>query len=183
MLQRKRFSPKNFSSYFLCVLAQKLEIKVCHQTLVKALGKPERRVVLQIIDAKDYIIENIFIDSFFSGFELAWKLSVELNNYEKRAPSLLPQDERIGGSFPIHEGGRKMKKLIMATVVAICLVLYVAVWPQGEVVEEIPEPTQEIAVNTPEHPLWPPKRKPKSCRGQRKKIPSPAVGAAYGNHS
>ena len=38
--------------------------------------------MLQIIDAKDRIAEDISIDSFVSGFELAWKLSIELNHYE-----------------------------------------------------------------------------------------------------
>lgn len=51
--------------------AQKREIKECHQTLIEAMDKQERRLMLQIIDAKDYMIENISIDSFFSGFELA----------------------------------------------------------------------------------------------------------------
>ena len=58
--------------------AQKQEI----QALSKVLGKLERRLVLQIIDAKDRIAEETSIDSFIAGFELAWKLSVELNHYE-----------------------------------------------------------------------------------------------------
>ena len=62
--------------------AQKQEIDECHQALSKVLGKLERRLVLQIIDAKDRIAEEISIDSFIAGFELAWKLSVELNHYE-----------------------------------------------------------------------------------------------------
>ena len=62
--------------------AQKQEIDECHQALSGALGKPERRLVLQIIDAKDRIAEETSIDSFIAGFELAWKLSVELNHYE-----------------------------------------------------------------------------------------------------
>ena len=62
--------------------AQKQEIEECHQALSKVLGKPERRMVLQIIDAKDRIAEDTSIDSFTAGFELAWKLSVELNHYE-----------------------------------------------------------------------------------------------------
>ena len=61
---------------------QKQEIEECHQALSEVLGKPERRLVLQIIDAKDRIAEDISIDSFVSGFELAWKLSIELNHYE-----------------------------------------------------------------------------------------------------
>ena len=54
----------------------------CHQALSGVLGKSERRLVLQIIDAKDRIAEDTSIDSFIAGFELAWKLSIELNHYE-----------------------------------------------------------------------------------------------------
>ena len=50
--------------------------------LSEVLGKPERRLVLQIIDAKDRIAEDTSIDSFIAGFELAWKLSMELNYYD-----------------------------------------------------------------------------------------------------
>ena len=64
-------------------LTQKQEIEECHQALINALDKPERRLVLQIIDAKDSIVEDTSIDSFISGFELAWQLSMELNQYEK----------------------------------------------------------------------------------------------------
>ena len=63
--------------------AQKQEIEECHQTLINVLDKPERRLVLQIIDAKDRIVEETSIDSFISGFALAWRLSTELNQYEK----------------------------------------------------------------------------------------------------
>ena len=61
---------------------QKREIEECHQTLSEVLGKPERRLVLRIIDAKDRIAEDTSIDSFIAGFGLAWKLSIELNHYE-----------------------------------------------------------------------------------------------------
>ena len=60
----------------------KQEIEECHQALSEVLGKPERRLVLRIIDAKDRIAEDTSIDSFIAGFELAWKLSIELNHYE-----------------------------------------------------------------------------------------------------
>ena len=63
--------------------AQKREIEGCHQALIEVLDKPERRLVLQIIDAKDRIVEDTSIDSFISGFALAWRLSAELNQYEK----------------------------------------------------------------------------------------------------
>ena len=62
---------------------QKQKIEECHQTLINVLDKPERRLVLQIIDAKDRIMEESSIDSFISGFKLAWQLSTELNQYEK----------------------------------------------------------------------------------------------------
>ena len=63
--------------------AQKQEVEECHQALVDVLEKPERRLVLQIIDDKDRIVEDTSIDSFISGFELAWRLFAELNQYEK----------------------------------------------------------------------------------------------------
>ena len=62
--------------------AQKQEIEECHQALSEALEKPERRLMLQIIDAKDRIAEDTSIDSVIAGFELAWKLSAEMNHYE-----------------------------------------------------------------------------------------------------
>lgn len=63
--------------------AQKQEVEECHQALINVLDKPERRLVLHIIDAKDRIVEDTSIDSFIAGFELAWRLSMELNQYEK----------------------------------------------------------------------------------------------------
>lgn len=52
-----------------------------------------------------------------------------------------------------------MRKYIMVVVIAACLALCAAVWPQGEAVEETPKPTQEIAVNTPEAHIVPPEEK------------------------
>ena len=78
---------------------QKQEIKECHQTLIESMDKQERRLMLQIIDAKDYMIENISIDSFFSGFELAWKLSAELNNYENECPVSCRKARESGARF------------------------------------------------------------------------------------
>lgn len=62
---------------------QKQEVEECHQTLIKVLEKPERRLVLRIIDAQSMVAEERSIDSFISGFELAWQLSMELNQFEK----------------------------------------------------------------------------------------------------
>ena len=62
------------------------EIERCHQELIEKLNKPERKLVLQIIDCKDQIAEDLSIDSFIAGFRLAWKLSQELNIYEQEHP-------------------------------------------------------------------------------------------------
>ena len=51
-----------------------------------------------------------------------------------------------------------MRKYIMVVVVTACLALCAAVWPQCEEVEEMPEPAQTIAVNTPEVPVATPKK-------------------------
>ena len=75
---------------------QEQEIEECHQTLIGMLEKPERRPVLQIIDAKDRIVEDTSIDSFISGFELAWHLSVELNQYEKERSVSRCTAKRLG---------------------------------------------------------------------------------------
>ena len=59
------------------------EVEVCHRQLIERLDKPERKLVLQIIDDQNLMIEQRSIDSFISGFELAWQLSMELNQFEK----------------------------------------------------------------------------------------------------
>ena len=50
--------------------------------MIEALAKPERKLVLRIIDAQDSIREQTSLDSFMAGFELAWRLSAELHNDE-----------------------------------------------------------------------------------------------------
>ena len=69
------YAPPEFSE-------QKQEVEECHQALIQVLEKPERRLVLRIIDAQSLMAEERSIDSFISGFELAWQLSMELNQYE-----------------------------------------------------------------------------------------------------
>lgn len=79
------------------------EVEECHQALIKALEKPERRLVLRIIDAKDYIIADTSIDSFISGFRLAWKLFTELNHYENERPVSCRADKELGAHFICEE--------------------------------------------------------------------------------
>ena len=64
----------------------KTEIEQCHQELIEKLDKPERKLILQIIDCKDQIAEDLSIDSFIAGFRLAMRMSQELNIYEKVHP-------------------------------------------------------------------------------------------------
>ena len=65
----------------------KAEIEECHQVLVDRLEKPERRLVLHIIDCKDQIAEDLSIDSFIAGFRLAMRLNQELNMYDEGRPT------------------------------------------------------------------------------------------------
>ncbi len=59
------------------------EVDHCHKLLIERLEKPERKLVLQIIDCQDTIADRLSMDSFFAGFHLAWELSNELNLYGK----------------------------------------------------------------------------------------------------
>lgn len=86
---------------------ERQEVEECHQALVKALEKPERRLVLRIIDAKDHIIADTSIDSFISGFPLAWKLFAELNHYENEPPVSCRADKELGARFICKEEDEK----------------------------------------------------------------------------
>ena len=57
------------------------EIEVLHKQLILKLDKPERKMVLRLIDAKDRLAEELSMDSFICGFRLAWRLANELSNY------------------------------------------------------------------------------------------------------
>ena len=65
---------------------QENEVEECHKALIAALEKPERKLVLRIIDAQNYITDQTSLDSFIAGFELAWRLSIELHNDESERP-------------------------------------------------------------------------------------------------
>lgn len=74
------------------------EIKAIHQQLIQKLDKPERRLVLRLVDAKDRLSEETSIDSFICGFRLAWRLANELNSYPENGrptrPDQAEQDAR-----------------------------------------------------------------------------------------
>lgn len=70
------------------------EVETCHRQLIERLGKPERKLVLQIIDAQNLMIEQRSVDSFICGFRLAWELAYELNHFEMdRHPSPVEETE------------------------------------------------------------------------------------------
>ena len=59
------------------------ELDDCHNQLVEVLGKPERKLVLRIIDGKDRLADEIGLDSFIFGFKLATQLAHELKKYDR----------------------------------------------------------------------------------------------------
>lgn len=67
----------------------KQSIKENHWQLIDRLEKPERKLVLRIIDAQDQIAENLSTDSFIAGFQLAWRLASELYIRENARPTLV----------------------------------------------------------------------------------------------
>ena len=58
------------------------EIEDCHKQLIERLEKPERKLVLRIMDAQNLITEERSMHSFLCGFQLAWELAYELNHFE-----------------------------------------------------------------------------------------------------
>ena len=64
------------------------EVETCHRQLIERLDKPERKLVLRIIDAQNLMIEQRSVDSFICGFRLAWKMANELNHYMEERPEL-----------------------------------------------------------------------------------------------
>ena len=70
------------------------EIEDCKKQLIERLEKPERKLVLRIIDAQNLIAEQRSVDSFICGFRLAWEMANELNHFEmNRHPSPVEEAE------------------------------------------------------------------------------------------
>lgn len=69
-------------------------METCHRQLIERLEKPERKLVLRIIDAQNLIAERRSVDSFLCGFQLAWEVAYELNHFEtNRHPSPVKEAE------------------------------------------------------------------------------------------
>lgn len=62
------------------------EIDRCHKQLIGRLDKPERKLILQIIDNKDRIAEELSMDSFICGFQLGTRLATELDIHQRKHP-------------------------------------------------------------------------------------------------
>ena len=85
----------------------KAEVNHCHKLLIERLDKPERKLVLQIIDSQDAIADRLSKDSFFAGFHLAWELNNELNLYGK-APREHREDEPV--ALSVYQPEQKGEK-------------------------------------------------------------------------
>ena len=83
---------------------QENEVEECHKALIEVLAKPERKLVLQIIDAQDYIKTETSLDSFIAGFELAWRLSNELH-YNDKERSVLGATRKAAVDFAMEAKG------------------------------------------------------------------------------
>lgn len=53
------------------------------QELMRRLEKPERKLVLRLLDTKGLLAENAAFDSFACGFRLALELTTESQLYQK----------------------------------------------------------------------------------------------------
>lgn len=71
----------------------KREVEDNHQLLIARLEKPERKLILRIIDAKDSAAGALSLDSFICGFKLAWRLANELNHYKDGRSAMTNRSE------------------------------------------------------------------------------------------
>jgi hypothetical protein len=74
--------------------ALQASVEANHDLLRERLGKPERKLVLRLIDDENMIANTLSLDSFLCGFELAWRLTNELNHLEHERSALTDEVER-----------------------------------------------------------------------------------------
>ena len=82
------------------------ELDDCHKQLINVLGKLERKLVLRIIDGKDRLADEIGLDSFIFGFNLATQLAHELKKYDGHLRSEQTADEDVRRSIMSEEENR-----------------------------------------------------------------------------
>ncbi|MEG0691813.1 MAG: hypothetical protein RR444_01900 [Oscillospiraceae bacterium] len=92
-----------YDSYntFIPDTATQAEVDNAHQALIRSLEKPERKLVLRIIDNKDLIAGARARESFESGFWLAWRLCTQLNMIGNGR--LLEQQLNADGRFVMEQ--------------------------------------------------------------------------------
>ena len=79
------------------------ELDDYHKQLIDVLDKPERKLVLRIIDGKDQLADEIGLDSFIFGFKLATQLEYELKKYDGHLRSEQTADEDVRRSIMSEE--------------------------------------------------------------------------------
>ena len=127
----------------------------CHKSIDRGFGKPERKLVLRIIDAQDSIREQTSLDSFIAGFELAWRLSAEVHNDEKQERSFSWRPRRRAPVSPLRRTGMKNQIAIAAAITA-SFALWAAVLPQTAVDKEAPAVIATLApLPEPPEPAMP----------------------------
>lgn len=62
------------------------QIEQAQHELIHRLERPDRRLLLQVIDAGDQIADELSLDSFICGFLLAYRLGNELQQFQKERP-------------------------------------------------------------------------------------------------
>lgn len=79
------------------------KIDESHQKLISSMGKPERKLILRIIDAKDMIAGAGAQESFNCGFWLAWRLLTQLHEYD--GGHSVEENLNADGRFSMQKGG------------------------------------------------------------------------------
>jgi hypothetical protein len=78
------------------------KIEECHQQLIRSLEKPERKLILRIIDSKDLISGFRAKESFACGFWLAWRIRSQLHAYDNDRS--FEESLNESGRFSMREG-------------------------------------------------------------------------------
>lgn len=81
-------------------------VEASYSLLRERLGKSEKKLVLRIIDDENAIANALSLDGFLCGFDLAWKLTTELNHLERERSALADEVER-SAHFISEEGEEK----------------------------------------------------------------------------
>ncbi len=80
-------------------------IKNSHEVLIADLSAQHRKLVMKIIDTKDVICDEHALESFKTGFTLAWQIMNELNN--DATNGRLFRNSDINDRLSFNEGSRE----------------------------------------------------------------------------